>query len=155
MTSSSTSPAGNGGPAFSVSREEHDGEIVLALTGDFDIAAVAPFADATSEIPAGSRVLLDLREVAFMDSSGVRALMNLDVRARAGGFHLARPVPGRACAASSSCAGSRTASRSATTWAGSGTPASGDPPVGRGDTPTAGRLLTHAPADRRAGRVTA
>jgi anti-anti-sigma factor len=93
MTSSPTSPAGNGGPAFSVSREEHDGEIVLALTGDFDIAAVAPFADATSEIPAGSRVLLDLREVAFMDSSGVRALMNLDVRARAGGFHLALAGP--------------------------------------------------------------
>jgi anti-anti-sigma factor len=93
MTSSSTPPAGNGGATFSISRAEHDDEIVVALTGDFDIAAVAPFADATSDIPAGSRVLLDLREVAFMDSSGVRALMNLDVRARADGFQLAMAGP--------------------------------------------------------------
>jgi anti-anti-sigma factor len=81
------------GDEFAVSREERDGAIVLTLAGEFDIAGVAPLAEATRAIGAGDRVFLDLREVSFMDSAGVRALMNLDLRARVEGWTIAMVGP--------------------------------------------------------------
>jgi anti-anti-sigma factor len=47
---------------------------VLAVAGELDLATADEFAAAVREQLAGNRVLLDLRELSFMDSSGVRVL---------------------------------------------------------------------------------
>lgn len=84
-----------GGPPFSVQREDGEGTVVLALAGELDIAGTDRLLDAACAIPAGSSVTADVRELSFMDSSGLRALMNLDIRARDEGWSLtiAGPQP--------------------------------------------------------------
>jgi anti-sigma B factor antagonist len=69
--------------------------VVIALSGELDIAGVEQLAAATAAIPTGASVVVDLTELGFMDSTGVRMLMNLDVRSRAEGWRLAlaRPQP--------------------------------------------------------------
>jgi len=51
-----------------------DGHTVLAVAGEMDIATAPEFTAALREQLAGGPVLLDLRRLTFMDSSGVRAL---------------------------------------------------------------------------------
>ena len=51
-----------------------DGHTIIAVTGELDIARADEFVDAIRSALADSDVFLDLRDVVFMDSSGVRAL---------------------------------------------------------------------------------
>jgi anti-anti-sigma factor len=54
---------------------EHAGErTVMAVDGELDMATVDEFTASLREGLAAGPVLLDLRALAFMDSSGVRAL---------------------------------------------------------------------------------
>jgi anti-sigma B factor antagonist len=75
-------------------REEGD-VTVVALSGEFDLASVEEFERAIGKLEAsGARVLLvDLSGLEFMDSSGLRALVMADRRARAAARRLAI-VPG-------------------------------------------------------------
>jgi anti-sigma B factor antagonist len=50
------------------------GERTVAAVGELDLATADAFAAALRDHLAGGPVLLDLREVSFMDSSGVRVL---------------------------------------------------------------------------------
>jgi anti-anti-sigma factor len=64
-----------------------EGARVLRLRGEFDMAGVALF---ERELLRGSQrdeatLVLDLRELTFIDSSGLRAVLMADHRARADG----------------------------------------------------------------------
>jgi anti-anti-sigma factor len=60
------------------------GVTVVALTGEFDLAGVQKFDDALKKLEADdpSVLVVDLNNLRFMDSSGLRALVMADNRAR-------------------------------------------------------------------------
>lgn len=64
-------------PPFRLGLEPHRATIVVTAHGEIDIAAADVFAAKLREVmEAGfERVVLDLREVSFIDSSGLRALI--------------------------------------------------------------------------------
>ena len=51
-----------------------DGRTTISLGGELDLASADEFAGAVRAALASGPVLLDLRELTFMDSAGVRAL---------------------------------------------------------------------------------
>jgi len=61
-------------PRFHVAVRDEGGGAVVALAGELDLATVADAAAAIREPLARGRVRLDLRELEFMDSSGVHML---------------------------------------------------------------------------------
>lgn|GEM_PF-2637164 len=82
-----------GDPAFSVVRSDDAARTVLALRGELDIAGVPDVTVAAASIDPGARVTIDLSELSFIDSSGIQALMKLDVRSRAEGWSLELAAP--------------------------------------------------------------
>jgi len=55
-----------------------NGEPVISVTGDLDLASAQAFVDnATASADAASVLRLDLREVTFMDSTGLGALIKI------------------------------------------------------------------------------
>jgi anti-anti-sigma factor len=80
-------------PGFSVDLTDRGADVVLALHGELDVAGVGDVGRATEVIESGARVTVDLRELSFIDSSGIHALMKLDVRARAEGWTLRLASP--------------------------------------------------------------
>ncbi len=66
---------------------------MLALQGDLDMASAGQLVQAAADITPGSQLIIDLRKLEFMDSSGLRTLMNLDLRARAEGWSVALAGP--------------------------------------------------------------
>jgi anti-anti-sigma factor len=75
---------------------EADGRRRLAVSGELDLATVAELREAVRSAAAAAReVLLDLREITFIDSTGLTLLVNVDAESRADGFGLAI-VPGPA-----------------------------------------------------------
>jgi anti-sigma B factor antagonist len=61
---------------FSIDVAQVDGRTVLELTGELDLATAPELEEAISaRVGAGEPVVLDLRRLEFMDSSGVRALV--------------------------------------------------------------------------------
>jgi anti-anti-sigma factor len=69
--------------------------VQLVLAGEFDLAALPQFEDAIAAAEAGApaAIVIDLSGLTFMDSSGLRALVTGDERARNAGRRLAI-VPG-------------------------------------------------------------
>ena len=61
-----------------------DGMIRLALSGEFDLSNAAQVEDALKELEQARPPLLvlDLRELTFMDSTGLRVMVSADSRAR-------------------------------------------------------------------------
>jgi anti-anti-sigma factor len=84
---------------FSISTSDRDGRAVIVVRGELDLAT-APDLDAvvTERLEAGRDVVVDLRELAFMDSTGLRVLVAAHARVEAadGGptFVVVRPLPG-------------------------------------------------------------
>jgi anti-sigma B factor antagonist len=78
-----------------VTKASEDGVPMLALAGEFDISAVAAvqteFVAVEEERPP--RLVVDLRSLDFIDSSGLRFLLDADLRARREGRQLAI-IPG-------------------------------------------------------------
>jgi anti-anti-sigma factor len=65
-----------------------DGRVVYRLRGDLDSAVADGVRDRLAEIVAsagGTRVILDLSELRFIDSRGVRVLLQLHQQAEADG----------------------------------------------------------------------
>jgi anti-anti-sigma factor len=77
-------------PAFECQATREDDHARLSLYGEFDIAAVAHFEAALEELERDrpDRILVDLRGVTFLDSTGLRALLVADTRAREAGRRL-------------------------------------------------------------------
>lgn len=68
-------------------RHEPD-RVIVAVTGELDEGTAPELRDAVGPVTPGTRVVLDLRRLAFMDSAGIHLLMHLDVRARSEGWRL-------------------------------------------------------------------
>lgn len=94
-TEGSAAATAAAGPEFSVERNDGPDGLVVTLRGELDLSGVPVVEEATREVPAGGRLVIEARELSFMDSSGLRTLMNLDLRARAEGWTLtlAHPQP--------------------------------------------------------------
>ena len=84
--------------AFSVRTEQHGDAAVVVPTGELDLATAPALEDALGRAFDGGsgRVVLDLRELEFIDSSGLRTLLTARRRAEeAGRAVLARRRPPR------------------------------------------------------------
>jgi anti-anti-sigma factor len=64
---------------FAISVERGRDEVVLALTGELDIESAPTLEQEVGMVRAAgyAEVVLDLREVEFIDSSGLRVLLSL------------------------------------------------------------------------------
>jgi anti-anti-sigma factor len=71
-------------PRFDVTSEDADGTVLLKLSGELDLVGEPVLAQALAKAN-GHPVLIDLSEVAFMDSTGLRALLEGNRRAEAAG----------------------------------------------------------------------
>jgi anti-anti-sigma factor len=74
-----------------VAIEQHPGQTRVVLVGELDIASTQTLESELSAIEANSpgTLVLDLRRVEFIDSTGLRALIAADERARSDGRRLA------------------------------------------------------------------
>ena len=77
--------------------EEGEGQTRIALVGELDIASAPEFEQGLEKVEAGSPgvLVLDLRKVEFIDSTGLRAVIAADERARSAGrrFVIVRGTP--------------------------------------------------------------
>jgi anti-anti-sigma factor len=73
-----------------ITTEEGEGQTRVALTGELDIASAPEFEEGLAKVEAGapSVLVLDLRQVEFIDSTGLRAVIAADERARSAGRRL-------------------------------------------------------------------
>jgi anti-sigma B factor antagonist len=72
-------------PPFSIDVAQEGNRSVLNLSGELDLATVGELEDALrTRLEAGEEVVVDLRGLAFMDSSGVRALVGAHQSAAGG-----------------------------------------------------------------------
>lgn len=69
---------------------------MLTLRGELDLASVRQLEESLAAIDeqAPARITIDLRGLAFIDSSGLRALLLADTRAREQGYELVL-IPGQ------------------------------------------------------------
>jgi anti-anti-sigma factor len=72
---------------LNVDTESADGQARISLSGELDISSAARVEDELSSLQAQSpkMLVLDLRELEFMDSTGLRLIVRADEAARAGG----------------------------------------------------------------------
>lgn len=75
------------GLTVSVGQDERTATVTVA--GELDISSSDILERALPTVPAGGRLVIDLRPLSFMDSTGLRLLMDLDRRARIEGWSLA------------------------------------------------------------------
>ena len=84
-----------GGRRFQVTTDRVDGGVVVAAAGEIDMSTSpqlrAALRDPGSAAPA---VVLDLREVTFMDSSGLGVIVGQQKRAREEGYRFSVAVAG-------------------------------------------------------------
>ena len=86
---------------FSIAASDRDGRAHLTLRGELDLAAAPELEQLVNErLDAGEEVVVDLRGLEFMDSSGIRVLVAAHARAgRAGArVFVVRPATGSAVA---------------------------------------------------------
>jgi anti-sigma B factor antagonist len=74
-----------------VTAEQHPGQTRIVLIGELDIASADGLEKRLADVEADSPAILvlDLRRVEFIDSTGLRALIAADQRARSQGRRLA------------------------------------------------------------------
>lgn len=67
---------------------------VITVTGELDIGRYQTLCDSADAIaPLVSRLIIDMGEISFMDSSGLRAILNIQVSALANATHLVLRSP--------------------------------------------------------------
>jgi anti-sigma B factor antagonist len=78
-------------PPFEIALSQEDGgRHRLVVSGELDVATVPDLRAAVRRSSREAReVLLDLREVSFIDSSGLSLLVGIDAESRADGFGFA------------------------------------------------------------------
>src|ERR687884_1495961 len=86
---------------FSITAGDRDGRAYLTLRGELDLATAPELEQLVNEsLDAGNEVVVDLRGLEFMDSSGIRVLVAAHARAGRVGTRLVivRPPSGSAVA---------------------------------------------------------
>jgi anti-sigma B factor antagonist len=86
---------------FSISTTEIDGRVHVTLRGELDLATAPELEQLLNErIDSSQEVIVDLRGLEFMDSSGIRVLVAAHARAGRGGTRVivVRPPAGSAVA---------------------------------------------------------
>jgi anti-sigma B factor antagonist len=73
---------------FAVDVSHDGGTVTVSVTGELDITTTPGLEGAVEPLRPADRLVLDLRGLQFMDSTGVRLVMALDLRARAEGWAL-------------------------------------------------------------------
>jgi anti-anti-sigma factor len=72
-------------PPFAIEVSEEGERTLLTLSGELDLATVGELETALGDrLGGGENVVVDLRGLAFMDSSGVRALVSAHQSAQSG-----------------------------------------------------------------------
>jgi anti-sigma B factor antagonist len=76
--------------AYEIEVERQDGSAVVKVAGEFDLAATEAVDKALMDVEDGTcgLVVLDLRGVTFLDSTGLRTITSADHRARDAGHEL-------------------------------------------------------------------
>jgi len=75
---------------FRMEEERRDATVVLKLRGELDLASTDALTERLRELrDAGQPALLDLDDLAFMDSSGLRVVLLATEMSRAGGWRFA------------------------------------------------------------------
>jgi anti-anti-sigma factor len=93
---------------FFITASERDGRTVVLIRGELDLATAPDLERVIVErLDAGDDVVVDLRELAFMDSSGLRVLVAAHTRTEGGEqqFLIVRPPEGSPVARILSIAG--------------------------------------------------
>jgi len=80
-------------------RSELDDGVVLAVRGEIDVAVAARFGQELSALGEATRgkVIVDLSAVGFIDSSGIRELLNAQRRLQSTGAELVLLAPSAPC----------------------------------------------------------
>jgi anti-anti-sigma factor len=82
---------------FAISVEHGRDEVVLTLTGELDIESAGTLEQAVAQVRAAdyAEIVLDLRHVEFIDSTGLRVLLSLrnDAKRTAYRLGLVPPAP--------------------------------------------------------------
>jgi anti-anti-sigma factor len=75
---------------LTISSVVDDGTVNISLIGELDLAGAGQMEErlAAAEREAPKRVVVDLRRLAFIDSTGLRLLLQADARARERGYEL-------------------------------------------------------------------
>ena len=78
---------GSGSGSLEIAVSQADGARLVRLTGEFDLAGVDGFESALEGEPGPQEdtLVLDLSDLTFIDSSGLRAVVMVDHRLRAEG----------------------------------------------------------------------
>lgn len=73
-------------PTFTVDTGEVDGGVRVILSGDLDLSTAKQAEQAIEEAERGvSLIVIDLRRLSFMDSTGLRVIVSADKRAKRSG----------------------------------------------------------------------
>jgi anti-anti-sigma factor len=82
---------------FNVTRDRRDGGVVVAVSGEIDVSTSGELRSALRDPHArAAAVVLDLRDVTFMDSSGLGVIVGQHKRAREEGYGFAVAIAGAA-----------------------------------------------------------
>jgi anti-sigma B factor antagonist len=73
---------------FLVDISEQGGTVTVAPSGELDLTTMPQMERSITPLRPAERLVLDLRGLDFMDSTGVRLVMELDLRSRAEGWEL-------------------------------------------------------------------
>ena len=75
---------------FQLTTEQRDAVVCLALRGEFDLAAAERFERELhrAEFDGARQIVIDLRGLSFIDSTGLQMVLKADARARENGFDL-------------------------------------------------------------------
>jgi anti-anti-sigma factor len=73
---------------LTVAVESDDGTVRIRPEGEIDLATAPQLERAIGGLDGYARIVVDLRDVTFMDSSGLRLLIGLDAAARRDGWTL-------------------------------------------------------------------
>ena len=81
---------------FSISTSDRGGRAVVLVRGELDLATAPELEQVVTEhLDAGEEVVVDLRELEFMDSTGLRVLVSAHARAGSTSrFLVVRPPAG-------------------------------------------------------------
>jgi anti-anti-sigma factor len=84
----------SGAAAFAVDVHRRDGASIVQPRGELDLATATALRAALAGIPSAERLVVDLRGLSFIDSTGLDLLVTLHQRAQRDGFELTLLPPG-------------------------------------------------------------